>query len=245
MKKSYFLLVLSLLIGCYATPAQMGDDAYQSEKYDKAISHYDKALKDDPSNYPILLKQASAYEHAGQVDLALAAYSSLIQKYPKEAMPRLYRARLLFKSNDDLTALKDVDRLFSGYKISGEIQILAYSLQGEIYYNQDDPKKSMEAFESALMEGEKRPDFKATYHYRRILYNAGRVAFALGNFRQSKEYFQKYLERKKLNGIAIDEGDNYFYALVLKYNGDFEEAEKYEANLSPESRGRLAKEATK
>ncbi len=239
------LISLAIIVGCVTSPEEEGDQAYQQGKYDLALKKYDEALKKKPDDFSIQLKRATLFEQQGKVDRAIALYSELIQKYPKKTLPRLYRARLLYKTNDYPTALKDVDRLLNNYSLTAEQKILALALQGEILFAEEKQKESYAVFQEALSLAEENPSFKATYHYRNLLYNISRVAFGLGKFEDSRRYYQKYLERKKLNGIPLTEEDNYFYALVLKYTGNFNEAEEYESKLSPEYRERLNQELSK
>ena len=240
--KTYSLFFLLFFLSCTTSPEEEGDKAYRSGQFQEAYGHYQKALEKNPEDYSLLLKRAVALEKSGQLDRALAAYSELIKKFPKQPLPRLYRARLLFRMKDEVTALKDIDRLLTSYSLTRPLKILTLSLKGEIYYRQEDLKKAQETFSEALALAERNPSFKATYHYRNLLYNAAYVAFALGNFSQALEIFQKYLQKKKMNSLPLTQEDYYFYTLVLKYTGNFQEAEKYEAKLSSEYRQRLQEE---
>ena len=241
-EKILFLFLLVFLFSCASSPEEEGDKAYQAGEFQKAYGYYQTALEKNPDSYPLLLKKAVALEKSGQLDRALAAYSELIRKFPKKPLPRLYRARLLFRMRDEVTALKDVDRLLTRYQLTRPLKILTLALEGEIHYRQEDLKKAEESFREALALAERDPAFKSTHHYRNLLYNTAHLSFALGNFDQALETFQKYLQKKRLNSLSLTQEDYYFYTLILKYTGNFQEAEKYEAKLSPEYRQRLQEE---
>ena len=231
MRKWMWLAVLFVLtgVGCASTsPKDEGDDHVRKDKYEPAISKYDEHLSQEPGDYEALFKRAAAYDQSGQSARALAAYSSIIKKFPNQAEPRLFRARLLFQEHEAISALRDVDRILSGMEnVHANTRAMALGLKGEIYYKQGDYERSSEAFNQARSSSSDNEDFKGTDSYLAILINASRVQFALGKFRSSKTYLDEYMTRKKTNGKEISSEDRQFYSQVMMYNGNHRAAQRY------------------
>ncbi|RME03962.1 MAG: hypothetical protein D6805_04590 [Planctomycetota bacterium] len=248
-----FILWNLSIVGCRTTstsqdPLRKGDEYFAKGDYDKAQQEYEKAAQQSASakqKYRAELMKAAALDQSNKVDQALLAYSNLIQKYPKAPAPLLMRARLLARTQDYISALRDLNRLFRNYTLPPSFKINALALQGQIKYEQGLTKEAGEILDKALQLANSKTSIKATYHYRRLLYNAAKVQFALENWPRSKELFGEYIRRKRLNGLPLEEEDNYFYALVLQFNGEYAEAEKYKANLSQENQIRFEEEVQK
>lgn len=223
------LLTLLLSLGCSSTSSykDAGDENFRQDKYGKAIANYEKHLDETGDDYEAEFKRAAAYDQAGQSSRALAAYSSLIKKYPKQAEPRLFRARLLFQEHEAISALRDVDVILNRMDdVHGHTRVMALGLKGEIYYKQGDYQRAAESFSQAQTAAGDYDDFVATDSYLAILHNGAHVQFALGKFRRAKGLMEEYLRRKKLAGKPISPEDRQFHQQVLMYSGDYRSAQR-------------------
>lgn len=74
---------------------ERGDDLFTLNRYQEAITAYEKVLQIQPGLDPIWFKQGLAHEALGNYEAAVAAYDRVLQLHPEDYLAWLKRAKVL------------------------------------------------------------------------------------------------------------------------------------------------------
>ncbi|KAJ8308643.1 hypothetical protein KUTeg_013517 [Tegillarca granosa] len=160
---------------------ELGNAAYKSRDFDKAISHYDKASELDPTNITFLTNKAAVYfekadydkcieecERAVDIGRENRADYTLIAK----ALARIGKAYI--KKNDDENALRYFNKALSEHRTQDVVKCV-----------QEVEKRMKERERLAYINPEKALEEKET----------GNQFFQKGNYPQAKKHYDEAIKR--------------------------------------------------
>lgn len=166
----------------------LADQYYNRKEFDKAITHYERAVAIDQGYIEALLGEAITYRDMKELPRALAAANraALVAENVASLKPKnpLIRFNLgnVYREMGDLEAARGewekAVELDPGYSE-------AYNNLGIYYQLRGDYPEAIEMFERSL---EQNPFNTETY------YNAGSVYEAMGETAKAKEYYARFME---------------------------------------------------
>jgi tetratricopeptide (TPR) repeat protein len=197
---------------------ERGEAAISDGHPEQAIDAFRSALEYDPGQRETEIKLAMALSAAGRSEEAISYFNTLLESEPGNGLINLELARLAVRQGNESRAVEYYQRALDGrwqgdgYARRRMVRLeLARYLIGQKDYSKartqllvaagnapDDPKIKLEI--AGLMEEAQDP-VNALEIYRNIaeqkpcpieaLEGAGRVAFALGRFKQAREYLER------------------------------------------------------
>ncbi len=139
-----------------------GDNSFQSRSYQKAIEHYESAIKLDPNHDRAYHKIGIVYFNLGLYEKAIQYYAKAIDINPNKI--EAYHGRGIVyhmmsdhqKGVDDLTKALEIDN-------SVEVTDSMFPLRANIYHNRGFMYLHMEQYQNALSDFEKAIEINPSY----------------------------------------------------------------------------------
>lgn len=191
----------------------LGDYYSLKKDYTKAHSYYQKALKIDPNNIPVMLAEADAYVAEGKLDdannLLFLAKATSKQVYNREdptiyvGIGNVYLMRGSYKA-----AIENYDKALALNKNLAT----AYFGKGKAYYKERKYNEALSAYNDAI---QKDPNYADAY------LEIGKILYFADKFDEAATAFKKFSTLKP----GSQEGNSY-YAKTLYAQGRFDDALK-------------------
>jgi tetratricopeptide (TPR) repeat protein len=155
-----------------------GNDALARKQWEKAVSSFDKAIKNNPASGVAYLGRSRAYLNLGKFDQALEDARSAVERIPDKASAYGQRAIVLKLQRNPDQAAQDLTiavKLDPGYA-------WAYAQRADIYSRAKDHDKALADINAALKSN---PNFVEAYRLRAWVLNR------MGKCREAYDDFKK------------------------------------------------------
>lgn len=144
---------------------RQGNDAFDREEYDTALSYYTKSIKLEPNSFEIYNNRGNTYACKGEYGEAIADFDRALKLNPNFAMPYYNRGFIYAHQNKYDQAIADFDRAL---KLNVNFPE-AYYMRGAVYEAKNEYEKAVSDFDRAILLN---PDYAEAYYGRAIAYSS-------------------------------------------------------------------------
>ena len=99
---------------------ELGNLYYDSQKYQNAVTYYEKALKLDPKNYDVMTDLGASYFALKQNDKALALFQQVTAEKPDQAMA-WFNMGIVYQAKNDTPNMKFAWERFLAVQPTGNL----------------------------------------------------------------------------------------------------------------------------
>ena len=181
---------------------QAGNDLFDNEKYEEAISVYESIIDEFPDAYIIQKNIGNAYFKMEQYELAEEFYRKVLEKDPEDHESMLSIGNTYMNRGQDAKALEWYNKI-EFEKITDPLVLFNV---GSNFYSQGQHQEALKYYRKSV---EIKGDFLDA------LYQLGLVNLTLGNNQEAIEVFQEYLKYDTESGKA-DQVRNFIAFLKKK-----------------------------
>lgn len=158
----YLSLFLLIVLTSCESSSNEGDDLFGSERYEEAISAYDKFLSTNPRNIKALYNRGRSYEELGDFELAEKDFITALDNDSKNVQVMLSLSNLFQKQKNHSSALLYADR---AVETPGAPE-MAYFMKARALHQLGNTDEALKEYSAAI---KMKTDFGQAYYNRGLL----------------------------------------------------------------------------